>query len=226
MIKSFSISSKELNKRFKVTGTEVLDQLYEDGKSVIINGAHYGNWEWNSIMGEKIKHHSIAIYSRIKNKFLNDRIKKNRGRFGLELLVKHKVISAMHHHETNQKLCAYGFLSDQTPNMSRAFYWSEFMGKRVPVLTGAEVLAKKHNLALVYLNIEKIKRGFYTCHMELMTDTPRDYPDFELTERFLEKVTAQINAEPAYYLWSHNRLKNVGKEHLKPPMPKKTRLYN
>ena len=36
-----------------------------------------------------------------------------------------------------------------------------FMNIWVPIHTGAENIAKEHNLALVFLKIKKIKRGYY-----------------------------------------------------------------
>ena len=216
MIKSFSISIDELNKRFKIINAEVINKLYDNDKSVILNSCHYGNWEWVIGMGQHIEHYPVAIYSRIKNKFLDSKIKQNRSRFGIELVLKHHISKVMYSHAKADQLYAYGFLSDQSPKIGRAYYWSSFLGARVPVFTGAEYFAKKHDLAMVYVSIKKVKRGFYTCDYELLTENPNEFKDFELTELYLKKVEAQIKEEPAYYLWTHNRLKKVGKEHLKP----------
>ena len=216
MIKTFSISNQELNKRFIIENTDVIDKLYQDNKSVIFNGSHYGNWEWGIQIAQVIKHHSVGIYAQVKNKFLDKMISQNRGRFGVEMVPKQKILSKINTYSQDNKPSMYIFLSDQSPRMKRAYYWTDFLGKRVPVLTGAENVAKKYDMAMVLIRISKIKRGYYKANLELITDRPRQFPDYELTELFLEKFTEQIKEEPAYYLWTHNRHKHSHREHLKP----------
>ena len=46
MIKSFTISEKELEKRFKYTNKEIFKEIEALDKSVIMMGSHYANWEW------------------------------------------------------------------------------------------------------------------------------------------------------------------------------------
>jgi KDO2-lipid IV(A) lauroyltransferase len=86
------------------------------------------------------------------------------------------------------------------------------MGNRVPVHTGAEMLAKKYNYPIIYYRTERVKRGYYIANVEVITENPRDYTDFEITDMFLSKLKNQIQKEPAYYFWTHNRFKHMGKE--------------
>jgi KDO2-lipid IV(A) lauroyltransferase len=43
MIKTMSISSKEMNKRFVITNIELIKE-YEEKKSAL--ASHYASWEW------------------------------------------------------------------------------------------------------------------------------------------------------------------------------------
>ena len=44
-IKGFTISKRQLRKRFIMRNPELLDQYFEEGRSVILVGGHYNNWE-------------------------------------------------------------------------------------------------------------------------------------------------------------------------------------
>ena len=83
---------------------------------------------------------------------------------------------------------------------------------RVPVQIGVEVLAKKYDMPVVFYDTKKIKRGYYECTLRLLTDSPRDFKDYELTDLYLREVEKQIKNAPEHYLWTHKRFKHVGKE--------------
>ena len=69
-------------------------------------------------------------------------------------------------------------------------------------------LAKKLDLAVLYLKINKIKRGYYIATFVPLTDEPKNLPDFEITRKFFDAIEKQIKEKPAYYLWSHKRWKH------------------
>ena len=48
--------------------------------------------------------------------------------------------------------------------------------------------------------------------MQLITDQPKERPDFELTDIYFEKLQDTIRRDPALYLWSHNRWKRTREE--------------
>ena len=47
--------------------------------------------------------------------------------------------------------------SDQSPKVHKAYHWLEFMGITVPVHTGAEALAKKLDMAVVFFSVKRLK---------------------------------------------------------------------
>ncbi|MCB0383054.1 MAG: lipid A biosynthesis acyltransferase, partial [Psychroserpens sp.] len=96
----------------------------------------------------------------------------------------------------------------QSPRRDKAFHWTEFMNIKVPVHTGAEMLAKKLDMAVVFFRVKKLKRGFYETTFETITTTPKDYKDYEITDIFLKLVEQQILEAPEYYLWTHKRWKH------------------
>jgi KDO2-lipid IV(A) lauroyltransferase len=85
------------------------------------------------------------------------------------------------------------------------------MGIKVPMYTGAETLAKKLDMAVVFLNAKRIKRGYYEARFKTIAENPRDYKDYEITDMFFKLVEQQIQDDPQYYLWTHKRWKHRDK---------------
>ena len=85
------------------------------------------------------------------------------------------------------------------------------MGIRVPVHTGAEMLAKKLDMSVVFFRVKRLKRGYYETTFETLAEYPKDVKDYEITEQFLKRVERQIHDAPEYYLWTHKRWKHKDK---------------
>jgi Kdo2-lipid IVA lauroyltransferase/acyltransferase len=56
-LKSFTISQEEILKRMVVENPEVINRYYDQGKSVILSGGHYNNWEWIAISLDQTSKH-------------------------------------------------------------------------------------------------------------------------------------------------------------------------
>ena len=222
IIKTFTISSEELDEHFQYENLELLEDLKKKGRSVIVMGSHYANWEWALKFGVNIGMNGYVVYAPIKNEMFSKKIIKTRERFGIELVSKSITFKKIEENRHNNIQGLYGLVSDQSPRLSKAYYWTEFLGNRVPVLTGSEVLAKKYNMAIVFGRIEKIKRGYYKMSFEMLSEHPNEFPNYELTEHYLSICEKQIREQPQYYLWTHNRFKGMGKEHLSPSKEKLT----
>ncbi len=211
MIKSFTISAKEINRRYTFTNTALLDELYNSGKSAILVGAHYANWEWIMSLNSFVKYKGVAAYTKVNNPYFNRKILKTRERFGVILKQTPKILNLVKENQKKGILTMYGLLSDQSPHIAKTHYWSKFFGVKVPIHTGAEMLAKRYDLNLVFMKTRKIKRGFYETSFSVITTTPTKFPDYELTDIFLRKVEEQVYEQPEYYFWTHKRFKHKDK---------------
>src|SRR5690606_4655073 len=45
-LKNFSITRKQVVKRYRSVNTQLLDRLHNEGKSMILCGGHFANWEF------------------------------------------------------------------------------------------------------------------------------------------------------------------------------------
>lgn len=211
MVKSFTISKKQLAEHCIYTNLDLLDELQKDGKSIILVASHYGNWEWLFGLSSFINYKCYTAYTSVSNKYFNRKVLKSRGRFGYTLKQTGRLIAEIDDNYINNVQSMYGLISDQSPILKKTIYWSHFLGIKVPVHTGAEILAKKYDLNLVFLETKKIKRGYYENTFRLITKEPTKFPDFELTDILHRKIEKQILNQPEYYFWTHNRFKHKDK---------------
>jgi KDO2-lipid IV(A) lauroyltransferase len=211
MIKSFTISKKTLAKHYKYTNIELFDELYKDGKSIVLVGSHYANWEWIIGLSAHVKYKSYAAFTRVNNKYFNKKVLNSREKFGAKFIKTSSIISTMDKNNKENIQSLYGLLSDQSPQLKKTHYWSEFFGVKVPIHTGAEMLAKKYNMNVVYIHTKKVKRGYYETTFELITDDVKKYSNYELSDVFLRKTEQQILQKPEHYFWTHNRFKHKDK---------------
>ena len=217
LIKSFTISKETLNKHYKYTNIDLINEVYKNGKDSILTGAHYANWEWIISMNSIINYKGYAAYAKIGNKYFNAKMLKSREKFGVNFIQTSKTVSKIESNKKDKIQSMYGLLSDQSPMLKKTHYWSEFFGVRVPIHTGTEMLAKKYDMNIVLLETKKIKRGYYETTFTLITDDAKKYLDYELTDIFLRKTEEHIRKAPQYYFWTHNRFKHKDKyeEYLK-----------
>ncbi|MBM6500345.1 lysophospholipid acyltransferase family protein [Flavobacterium macrobrachii] len=212
MIKTMTISVKEIEKRFVLKNVDYYLEIEKQGKSIALMCGHYASYEWSISINSRITFEGFAIYKRINNKYFDDLVKKIRSRFKAYLITTKETVPTIESNNEKGVKGLYGFASDQSPQVKQKTYWSKFMGIEVPVYTGAEMLAKKFDMNIMFMKIKKVKRGFYEMEFELLTDDAKSVPDFEITETFLRKVEQQILEAPEFYLWTHKRWKHRNKK--------------
>ena len=210
-IKSFTISEKEIKKRYIYKNSELINEITKQGKSIALVGAHQANWEWAFGMPFYLNISCFGAYKKIQNPYFEKKIKASRTKFGFEGVPTGLFNKTISSREANKIQTLYILLSDQSPQVRKTRYWTNFLNERVPVHTGAEILAKKYDLVVINMNTTKIKRGCFETEFELITDSAKDFGDFEITDKFLKITERNINKQPECYLWSHKRFKHKDK---------------
>lgn len=211
IIKSISMSEKQVRRHFKFENVDLIRELGKKNKSIILLGGHYANWEWLVSLNNLIPHQGYAVYTPVGNKYFDRMMKKKRSKYG-GIMVKPSLTRKTYtENEKNGVLSLNALVSDQSPQLLRTRHWATFLNVFVPIHVGAEQIAKDLNQAVVMYKVKKLRRGFYSCTFELMTENPNDYPNYELTELYLKEVEQQIYEAPEYYFWTHNRFKHRDK---------------
>ncbi|TRZ45302.1 lysophospholipid acyltransferase family protein [Robertkochia solimangrovi] len=211
MIKSLDMSEKEIKKRMKFTNIELLKKYEKEGRSVMMVAGHYASYEWVVCLGHYIDSEGVVVYAPLSNKYFDRLVQRIRLKHNITLVSRYKTLAVMKEHLTNKVNAMYGFANDQSPQPHKAHYWRNFMGVKVPVFTMAEKLSKEMDLVVMFLDIQKVKRGYYETTFRLITDTPNALPNYQITDEFTEILEDQIRNKPEYYLWTHNRFKHKDK---------------
>ena len=213
MIKSFTITEKELAKRLSITNPELPDAYYDKNKSVIFLSGHYANWEWVSFIVEtSLKYNMSVVYKKLANSYFDDLIKRTRNKFGVKFVPARDFYPEILANLKNNKIQAYGFLADQSPKWEKIKYWGTFMGMEVPVVIGPETIARKLDLPVFYFRTERIKRGVYQSTFILLEDQPKEAEPYEITNKYILELEKQIRKHPEFYFWTHKRFKHMGKK--------------
>ena len=210
-IKTFSISEKEILKRYQYENPELVNAFAKAGKSIVLVGGHQANWEWSISLPLVLNIKVIGAYTKISNPYFSKVITDSREKFGAKGYKASKFIGEMQKRITNNEQGLYILLGDQSPELRKTFYWREFFTTKVPFHSGAEMLAKRNNLVVINYVAKKIKRGYYKTSFELITDEPKKYKNYKIIYLFYNILEKNIIDQPEYYLWSHKRFKHAKK---------------
>ena len=206
-LKSFTISNKQIVKRMQVVNPELINKFFDEGRSVLLAGGHYNNWEWTATgLQQQIKHRAIAIYTPLSNPFFERKMQSTRGKFGLKMISVKRIKQFYLDHP--EQLTATLFAIDQSPRNPGKSYWTTFLNQDTGVQFGIEKIAVELNNPVLFGSISKVKRGYYTLHFQVVTETPTTEPYGKIIETSTTLLEKQILDQPQYWLWTHRRWKH------------------
>lgn len=206
-VKSFSISNKQIRKRYAVKGVECTFKDLEKNRNIIVVSAHYANWEWAALSCPLyFKHKCAVIITPLSDPFMNKKLAQSRGRNGYDLVPKQEVKDYIS--EDTKTPRAIFFLSDQSPSNPDRAYWTQFMGIETAVQYGVEKYAREYNMPIYYIHVERDKRGYYDVTVEPLIKEPRSLDEGQIIEKVTRHIESKIASDPGQWLWSHRRWKH------------------
>ncbi|WP_326983772.1 lysophospholipid acyltransferase family protein [Chryseobacterium sp. MYb264] len=206
-VKSFSISETESRVRMQHINQELFQEAKEEGKNVIMLAGHVFNWEWINAFAKVIpQDHCHPVYRKVNSDFWENQMKKVRNKFGNEALEANEVIRNILRNKNNGS-SAYMFVADQTPHFASVTYGLEFLNQRTPVFLGYDKLATRLDLAFIYCEMKKVKRGFYQVNYHRIYPDGEKFEEYEVVKKFHKLLENTLNKRPDNYLWSHRKWK-------------------
>lgn len=206
-VKIIHLSKEQLDKRVNYTNVEILKDLFERKKDIVLVSGHYGNWEWMVNLQLQLLHRLLIIYRPLNNKFANELVFNIRIKFGITMVPMKEIFREAIRYKQKKELITVYFLADQRPPRRNKF-WTTFLNQDTPFFTGFEIMAKKFNMAVIYLNIQKVGRGYYDVKFEKLYEDTKDVPNLEITKKVVKTIEDSIIKNPEYWLWSHKRWKH------------------
>lgn len=207
------LNSKALEKRLKFRNPETVTDLLDDKRNVILVTAHYGNWELASVIGTISKSNEVvAVYKRLHNKYWDKWFIKLRSKCGAKLIEMREVFRHLVQNKTAGVNAAISLIADQLPRVREAKHTVNFLNHEGTfVFLGADRLAKSFNAAVLYANIQKVKRGYYEIEFITLTTEPKSQAEYEITDMHVKMLEKIITEKPEYWLWTHKRWKRTAK---------------
>ena len=213
-VKLMTITPENLKKRMVFKGTEIVDEIVESGQSCALYLGHLCNWEWVSSLPLWLspKVHCGQIYHPLENKDFDKLFLKIRKRMGANSIAMQDTLREVVKHKRENQPIIIGYISDQKPHWVNIHHWVDFLNHDTPVLTGTERIVRKMNHAVMYLDIQRVRRGYYEAEFKLVTREPQKMKDYELTDIYFEMLEKSIRRAPEFWLWSHDRWKRTREE--------------
>ena len=203
-LKTLTISKEQVKKRLSLKNTDVFEK-YKDQSIIIVMG-HYGNWELaGARFAVENMQQLIVIYHPLKNENFNKLVVKMRTRLGNKLYARKDTLRSML--RDRDHITATAFIADQTPAPESA-YWMKFLNQDTPIFNGTEKIARKFNYPVIYVSVNRPKRGYYEITAKELFSKPSESEINEISIAHTRQLEQDILNDPVIWLWSHRRWKH------------------
>lgn len=210
-VKLLSISRSEISRRMKFEAVESLRTSIDDHRSCAVYLGHYCNWEWVTSLPLAVGGEAVCgqIYHPLENHAFDKIFLKLRSRFGARNMAMNEAFRHILEATEKGETTVTGFIADQVPMWNSIHYWTNFLNHDTPVFTGAERIARKCHFDVFYLDMKRVRRGYYTARFVPITRQIDECGEYAVTERYMRMLEQSISDAPQYWLWSHNRWKRT-----------------
>lgn len=207
IIKMYTISKEDLDKRVKIENKEIVLEAIQNGQVIIGLTGHFFNWEMHlQQMMANVSNRCDVVYMKVKNPFFEKLMLTIRTRFGGNLVERSHFQRDFLKKRNQPRLIVLA--ADQRPSHGDIRYWASFMNRETAFFEGAEKLAKRFSHPIMYSHVSKTKRGHYTFTYEMISVPPyENTKEHSITDAYITLTEKNIRDYPSLYLWSHNRWK-------------------
>lgn len=208
-VKMLRMSFPELCRRMEYGNKDQFLSMIEKHGGIVLLIPHYANFEWIIGMGA-IMHPGdipVQVYKPLHNQYLDRMFKRIRARFGGYNVPKHSTAREVIKLLRDGKRVVIGLITDQSPNPNEAHHWTTFLHQETGFMDGAERIAKLFDFPVFYCELQKQGRGYCKVFFDLITETPKQTANGEITELFARRLEQTICKDPSCWFWSHKRWK-------------------
>lgn len=207
-LKVLSISKKEMMERMTFSGLETPAADFAAGRTnLFVFMGHYGNWEWVASLQYWTTHfcNCAQIYHPLSSEVFNRLFLDMRGQYGGESIPMKVTVRTLLKRRAEGKKVLCGFISDQQPKWENIHHFTPFLHHDTAVFTGGEQIGKKMDAMMYYGHMTRPRRGHYNFEFIPIAIHPQSVPDYEITDRYMQLLEADIKAQPELWLWTHKR---------------------
>ena len=203
----FGASAEQLAQRVAIENPEMIERYIAAKVPVVVLTAHVCNWEWllpgtDAQFGIPID----AVYKPLRVASLDKFIRDTRSRFGGKPIPIQSFLFELMRRAGEAR--AYAMVADQTPPRNMDKYWTRFLNQDTAFFTGADKIARFLDAPVIYIAMRRVSKGHYSVRVHVLVEPPYDYDeDLQVVERYARRLELEIRANPADWLWVHNKWK-------------------
>ena len=196
-------------------GERILNEAYVNSPSVVTLLSHTGNWEIASDLTAYMQHPAFGpedmtvtyqtLHSPV-SEHLFRLLRSHRLRKPDNLIPSHKMLRYMLQNRDKKRM--YFFIADQYPYEGSP-RTNDFLGLETEWHSGAEAIARKLHLPVIYVYLDRVKRGEYVMKISQICSDASAMPQGAVTDAYAALLEKDIEAHIFNWLWSHRRWKNL-----------------
>ena len=213
-IKAMSMCENQMRKRMVFRNTELVNECVEDGQSCAVFLGHLFNWEWVTSLPLWVTPNARCgqLYHALENPLFDRLSLAWRQRWGAECIALVDILRKTVEYKRKNQPTVIGYIGDQVPHWNNIHHWCQFLNHNTPVMSGSERIAVKNRQAILYMDIHRVKRGYYEATFRMITRHPEVLKEYEALDIYFRLLEENIRREPELWLWSHNRWKRTQEE--------------
>lgn len=205
-IKAATMPAEELIARVTLRNREAVVRELQQGRSVLLLGAHQCNWEWSL--------HGVALqlpvpmeagYKPLHSPAADRQLRLLRTRFGAHLLLAKRLLREIL--RNRHQVRAVALIADQVPASSEGRHWLSFLGRDTAFYPGPGEIARLTGYATFFAAMARVARGRYEIELQPVCAAGERLDPMLFTERYARLLEALIRAHPADWTWTHRRWK-------------------
>ena len=207
MIKQFSMSKEDMMRRMVfVDADKACVNFSDEQKILFLMLGHYANWEWiASLQYWTPGVHCSQVYHPLSDDVFDQLFIDLREQYGGECIKMRQTVRRLMQLNALGRPVICGMIADQQPRWDAIHHFCQFLHHDSAVFIGTEQIAKKLNTLVYYGSVSRIRRGYYQCRIVPITLDPGSMPDYEITDKYMELLEADIRKHPELWLWTHKR---------------------
>jgi KDO2-lipid IV(A) lauroyltransferase len=202
----YGASAEELSRRVAIENIDVVERFVAARRPVVVMAAHVCNWEWLlPATGAQFGVPIDAVYKPLRVASLDAFIRETRSRFGGKPIPIQSFLFELMRRGDEPR--AYAMVADQTPPRTMDKHWTRFLNQDTAFFTGADKVARFLDAPVLYVAMRRVKKGHYAVRLHVLVEPPYETDELDVVERYARRLEEEIRANPADWLWVHNKWK-------------------
>jgi Kdo2-lipid IVA lauroyltransferase/acyltransferase len=204
IVKAAAWPAAKLREHVEIANLALIREPLAHGTPVLIVAAHQCNWEWFLLaLSAELDYPLDAAYKPLINPWAEREMLKLRTRFGSRLVPADALLPDIL--KRRQIVRAICMVADQEPTKAEHKHWVRFLNRDSAFFVGAEEIARVTRYPVFFAGMRRMARGRYRMEFTGLAAAGEMTAPGELTERYAQRVEAQIRASPPDWPWSHKR---------------------